>query len=210
MRIFPVAGKPKRQARLAASRKPQAASRNISSNTGSNNTGSNTGRGGAYVGGRRRHDYKGECFVLSSTGGGSGLIWIKGWRDKAVRCGDGWRLHAVAGRAGCSGDARAQKKRLSGEGQATKGRFAASRATNTKTRDKEITRTVQRCQGHRHPHTYPEVDSLGRGPATANTGRIVRGLLSPDNRQSKVLLSMFFVYNLFLANLLSNPKHGQV
>jgi hypothetical protein len=72
MRTFTVAGKPQRQARLAASRKPQAASRNVS-------------RGGARVRGRlRRHDYKEECFVLSSAGSGSGLIWIKGWRDSAV------------------------------------------------------------------------------------------------------------------------------
>ncbi|MDC7697097.1 hypothetical protein [Vogesella indigofera] len=77
MRTFTVAGKPQRQARLAASRKPQAASRNVSSNSS---------RGGVRVSGRlRRYDYKEECFVLSSAGSGSGLIWIKGWRDKAVR-----------------------------------------------------------------------------------------------------------------------------
>ena len=44
-----------------------------------------------------------------------------------------------------------KKIACSSEEQATKGRFAAIRAPNTKTRDKEITRTVQRRLPGRHP-----------------------------------------------------------
>ncbi|MFD2447426.1 hypothetical protein ACFSQE_02430 [Vogesella fluminis] len=151
------------------------------------------------------HYYKEEWFVLSSLLSDNGLIWIKDRQDNTVQCVMAWLArHCQRTECGQKNACPVRGRRLRvglwpiGP-QALKDQGQRDHQNSSK--DVSSTDTL---------NTYPEAGNLGRGPVAANTGRIVRGLLRLHNKQSKVLVEMFFVYNLFLTDLLSNLKHGQV